>query len=146
MATLASIKDFEARHGVLDDEEETQVEALLGDAAGLIENELSGSEVVWLGDAPEGDPPAVVKAVCVQVAYRAWTNPDGIAREELGEVGQTYRGTNQADALWLTKSEAKTVRRAAGVSSVRSVQVETPYSVPESDINPLDFWPLEEAS
>lgn len=146
MATLATIEDFETRHGVLDDEDEATVEALLADASGLIENELSASEVAWLAEDSEESPPAIVKAVCIQVAYRAWANPDGIAREELGEVAHTYRGTDQADVLWLTKSEAKMVRRSAGASSVRSVPVETPYSAPDSEVSPLDFWPLDEAS
>lgn len=146
MATLANITDFEARHGELSGDDKAIVEALLTDAASLIETELSGSEAVWLTEDSD-DVPAAVKAVCVQIAYRAWANPDSVAREELGQVAQTFRGTDQADALWLTKNEAKMVRRAAGFSSVRSVQVETPYSGdPLSEVSPLDFWPLDEAS
>jgi hypothetical protein len=147
MATLATKEDFEARHGVLDEDDQKTVDVLLVDAGGLIETELAGSEAAWLGEDFDGEVPAVVKAVCIQAAYRAWVNPDGVAREELGQVAQTYRGTDQADALWLTKNEAKMVRRAAGASSIRSIQVETPYSGdPQSDVSPLDFWPLDEAS
>jgi hypothetical protein len=140
---LADKSDFEVRHGPLASDEEERVEALLEDAEALVELELGVFPEAWVGEPSE--VPAAVKAVCIQVAYRAWENPDSVAREQLGEVARTYRGTDQADALWLTKNEAKLVRRAAGKSSLTSIPVETPYSGdPDSQASPLDFWPLEE--
>ncbi len=137
---LATIEDFELRHGPLAETEGPQVTALLGDASALVEAELS--------DLPEGwpdDAPAIVKAVCVQVAYRAWSNPDGIAREELGEVSRAYRAGGDADALWLTENEKRLVRRAAGQSRVTSLPLETAYGGdPGTGLSPLDFWPLED--
>lgn len=142
---LATKDDFEVRHGPLLESEEDRVEALLEDATALIEAELAGAAVDWLGEEPDADPPAAVKAVCIQVAYRVWSNPDSVAREELGEVARTYRGTDQADALWLTHNEARLVRKAAGASStLQSIPVESPYSGdPDNEVSPLDFWPLE---
>src|SRR4249919_1205902 len=105
---LATIGDFEARHGPLESTEEERVETLLEDAEGLVEAELGLVPEEWAKEVP-----SAVKAVCIQVAYRAWANPDSIAREQLGEVARTYRGTDQADALWLTKNEARLIRRAA---------------------------------
>jgi hypothetical protein len=146
MATLATTEDFEVRHGPLVGDEADRVEALLEDASALIGLELAGSEADWLKDEPEGDVPAGVKAVCIQVAYRAWANPDSVAREELGAVARTYRGTDQSDALWLTQNEARLIRKAAGTSSIASIPVETPFSGDPEKIHPMDFWPLDEAS
>ena len=141
---LATANDFELRHGPLSGEELEQVEALLDDASGLIELELTGSQAEWLTEDSKEAVPAAVKAVCIQITYRAWSNPDGIAREELGEAARTYRGTDLADVLWLTKNEAKLIRRAAGKSLVTSIPVETPYSGDPYEPSPLDFLPFEE--
>jgi len=142
---LATKEDFELRHGPVLEDEEKRVAALLDDATALIEAELAGLDVDWLGEEPEDDPPAAVKAVCIQVAYRVWSNPDSVAREQLGEVARTYRGTDQADALWLTFNEARLVRKAAGAgSTLQSLTVETPYSGDPDEPHPMDFWPLEE--
>jgi len=139
---LATKQDFEVRHGPLASGEVERVEALLEDAEALIELELGVFPDSWLGEAP--DVPAGAKAVCIQVAYRAWENPDGVAREQLGAAARTYRGTDQADVLWLTSNEARLVRRAAGKSSLTSIPVETPYSGdPYNKVSPLDFWPLD---
>lgn len=138
---LATVENFEARHGELSSGDESVVAALLEDASALIAVEVPAAE--WVADDFEGDVPQGVKAVCIQVAYRAWENPDGIAREQLGAVARTYRGTDQADALWLTKNEARLVRKASGVSSVQSVPVETPYSGDPVETHPMDFLPLE---
>ena len=139
---LASIKDFELRHGPLANSEEPQVTALLVDAGALVEAELGELPEGWTDEAAV---PAIVKAVCVQAAYRAWSNPDGIAREELGQVSRAYRGGSDADALWLTENEKRLIRRAAGKMRITSVAVETAYPTdPGTGLSPLDFWPLEE--
>jgi hypothetical protein len=138
---LATKEDFAARHGALASGEEALVTALLEDASALIALEVPPA--AWLAEDFEGDVPAGAKAICIQVAYRAWENPDGIAREQLGAMARTYRGTDQADALWLTKSEARLLRKAAGISSVQSVPVETPYSGDPVEGHPMDFFPLE---
>jgi len=140
---LATLEDFEARHGVLSDDEIEIVEAALDDASALILGELSGSEAAWLEDDPKEATPAVVKAVCIQAAYRAWSNPDSVAQETLGQAARTYRGGNQSDALWLTKNEVRLVKKAASVPSVKSIPVQTPYSGDPEAANPLDFWPID---
>ena len=139
---LASIDDFEVRHGPVLDGEQDQVKALLTDASGLIETEVPDLPEEW---SDESKVPAIVTAVCVQVAYRAWNNPDGIASEMLGEASRTYRGGDQPDALWLTQNEKKLIKKAAGQGQVTSIPVETPYSGdPDANLSPLDFWPIEE--
>jgi hypothetical protein len=142
--SVATIEDFENRHGQLAESEVPQVTTLLADASALILNELAEQPEGWFGE--ERVVPAVAVAVCVQIAYRAWTNPDGIASEMLGEASRTYRGDNQADALWITENEKKLIRRAAGKARVTSIAVETPYGEdPGSEISPLDFWPIDKA-
>ncbi len=146
MPTLATTEDFEVRHGPLAGDEADKVEALLEDASALIGLELVGTEVAWLEENSEEIVPAGVMAVCIQVAYRAWANPDSVAREELGAVARTYRGTDQSDALWLTQNEARLLRKAVGASSITSIPVETPFSGDPEEIHPMDFWPMDEAS
>lgn len=134
--TLATVEDFEARHGLLGEEDTERVEALLEDASAFIRGEAGGGNADWASD--DAEVPPIIRAVCIQVAYRAWVNPDSIAREQLGEMSRTYRGNDQSDAMWLTANERRMIRKAANGSTVRSVPVETPYSGPVSD-GPPDF-------
>lgn len=108
---FASTEDFEARHGLLLDGEVDRVDALLADASALIGSVADGGTAGWVVDG-EGVP-AAVAAVCIQVAYRAWRNPDSVAREQIGEMSVTYRGGDQPDAIYLTARERRVVRRAA---------------------------------
>lgn len=134
---LATVAQWEERHGPADE----RVEPLLKDATALILEELSGSEAEWVSDK-EVAPPAIAVAICIQVAYRAWMNPDAVASERLGAASRTYKGG--ADVLWLTKNEARMLRRAAGTSGITSIEVTSPY--PEDpdfgEPSELDFWPL----
>jgi hypothetical protein len=123
---LASLQDFEERHGAGDD----RVEALLTDAAGLILNEVRGSTAAWVGDE-SADPPAVVVGICVEVAYRAWSNPDALSSESLGAHSQAWADRG-GEALRLTKQERKDVRRSAGLGSFQASTLSTPYSGDES--------------
>jgi hypothetical protein len=125
----ATTADFEKRHGDLDSDQETVVEALLDDASGLIASEVEGSEQEWV---TAGSAPAAVVAVTVAVAYRAWSNPDGLARAGVADVSVGWRAT-AAEAMFITPSESKRVRRAAKSSSYRSATMVTPYSGDEED-------------
>jgi hypothetical protein len=140
---LATTGEFESRHGHLEGDDKGVVGALLDDASALILGELAGTEAGWLEEDSEEKPPPLVKAVCIQVAYRAWQNPDSVAREELGEAARTYRGGREAEVLYLTKSELRMLRKAAGASSIQSIPVETPYSGDPIEGHPMDFFPIE---
>lgn len=135
---LASVEQWEERHGPADD----KVEPLLKDATALILEELSSSESEWVLDG-EVTPPPIAVAVCIQIAYRAWANPDAVHSERLGAASRTYN-SGSLDVLWLTKNEARRLRRAAGTSGITSIAVETPYSGDPSagELNELDFLPL----
>lgn len=137
--TLATAEDFQARHGLLGEDDLERVEALLEDATNFIRGEAAGSSAAWVADdaADDVSVPPIVKTICVQVAYRAWRNPDAVAREEIGEIARTYRGGHESDALWLTKNEMRMIRKAANQATVRSIPVETPYAGPTD--GPPDF-------
>jgi hypothetical protein len=141
MAALATVEEFQARHGLLADGDLEVVEALLDDATNFIRGEAVGSEADWAQDDAPDDAvaPPIVRTICIQAAYRAWRNPDGVAREEIGEIARTFRGGHESDAMWLTKNEMRMIRKAANRSTVRSIPVETPYAGPAE--SPYDLYP-----
>lgn len=128
---LATVEQFEERHGPADD----FVEPLLEDASALILDEVSGSEETWVTDEEEAVPAKVV-AVCVAVAFRAWRNPEALSQEALGAHSMAWRQTAE-EALYLTDRERRTVRRAAGRGSFTAQTMESPYSGDVEDS--LDF-------
>lgn len=135
--SFASLEDFVERKGPVSEEEEPAVLALLADASALILDEVSGSTATWVTES--GDVPHSVKAICVAVAYRAWSNPDGLSQSSIADSSLSYAGA-RPDALYLTDDEKRILDRAAGTSSVVSVTLVSPYSG-DSEISALDFWP-----
>jgi hypothetical protein len=128
---LASLQDFKERHTGADD----LVEGLLADASSLIRSAVRGSDAAWVsGDA---EAPDEVIATCVQVAYRAWSNPDALSSEALGAHTQAW-ADRSGEALHLTKAERRTVRGAAGLGSARAVTLVTPYSGEATDNDLLE--------
>ena len=123
---LASIDRFEARYGDSDE----KAEQLLEDASDLILSEVAGSTEGWLTD--ETKVPSVVAGICVTVAYRAWSNPDSLSSESLGQHTQAW-ADRSGEALRLTASECRIVRREAGLGSFNSLTLESPYSGPVSE-------------
>lgn len=137
---LATIEDFEVRHGATGDDE-ARVSALLDDASALILGVVDGSIQPWVVGGEGAEVPAAVVAVCIQVAYRAWRNPDGVAREEIGAMVATYRGDDQPDVLRLTRAERSTLRRAAGLATgsvLGSIGVETSFAGPSTTNDLID--------
>lgn len=128
---LASKADFEERHGATDE----RVEPLLDDASSLILTEVESSEAEWVTEEEPKSVPAIVTAICVEVAYRAWSNPDALSSESLGAYTQAWQNRS-GSVFYLTKAEKRMLRRAADVSSVRSVILETPYTEP-GEINSI---------
>ncbi len=138
---FATKENFEARHGALSTDDAVKVTALLDDATALIVNAVADIAPAWATD-DDAEVPAAVMPVCVQVAHRAWRNPDGVARQQLGEHSVTYRGDDQSDALYLTSNERRIVRRAGRSNPgavAGSVGLVSPYSADEH--HPMDFYP-----
>lgn len=119
---LATLQDFEERHGPGDD----KVEPLLRDAAGLIADAIQGAPALWVSD-PSAEVPDAVVGVCIAVAYRAWSNPDALSSEALGAHTQAW-ADRSGEALRLTKAEERIVRRAATRSTFQSATLISPYS------------------
>jgi hypothetical protein len=122
---LATKDDFEARFKEADD----RVDSLLEDASSLILSEVSGSEEKWASDPDSNPAPGIVKAICVQVAYRAWSNPDALSSEALGAHTQAW-ADRSGQAVRLTDAECRILEREAAVSSLVSVTLESPYAGP----------------
>jgi hypothetical protein len=127
---LAKNSDFEARHGATDE----RVEHLLDDASALILEEAVGSTTGWArGEEDAGVPPSV-KAVCVEIAYRAWSNPDALSSESLGQHTQAW-ADRSGEAMRMTKAERRLIRRAAGLGSFQTSTLASPYSGDLGEIN-----------
>ena len=114
------------------------VEFLLASATELLLQEIGGAhlDLPWVVDYledPAPDPPAAVRAVCTEIAYRAFTNPEAAAAMSAGDLSVSYRAKAE-EALYVTRREKRTVRRAAGVYGFRSVTLESPYSGTSDDV------------
>lgn len=131
--TYATLEDFETRKGDVPDEDEEKVSALLDDASALIAAAIAGSTLDWVTGLAVA--PAAVKAICVEVAYRAWSNPDAASQITHADSSLSYTRNGIADALFLTPSEKRVVRGAAGTSASVSVELVSPYSGDSDD------WP-----
>lgn len=126
---LASVADLSLRLGVtLAGTEADRAAAVLDDASALIRGE-AGTD--WVDDAEQlADVPAIVASITIAVAYRAFRNPDGVAQTSLGDASVSYdRGDGQA-AVYLTRDERRSVRRAAGTSAVGAIELTSPWAMP----------------
>ena len=126
---LASVAALELRLGVTLTVAETErVSAILDDASALVRSEAGRD---WVdGEGALADVPAVVESVTLAVAYRAFRNPDGAAQTSLGDASVSYdRGDGQA-AVYLTRDERRSVRRAAGTSAVGAIELTSPWAMP----------------
>lgn len=105
--------------------------AVLDDASALIRGEAG---TAWVdGEGALSGVPAVVEAVALAVAYRAFRNPDGFSQTSLGDASVAFdRGTGQA-AVYLTRDERRAVRRAAGTTAVGAIELVSPWAMPASD-------------
>lgn len=124
---LASLEDFKVRKAPdLAEESESMVEALLSDASSLILAEAALSDETWVTE--QTDVPAVIVSICVEVAYRAWSNPDALAQSSMQDTSLSYVRGGTPDALFLTDAERRTIRRVATLSSAVEVTLVSPYS------------------
>jgi hypothetical protein len=85
--------------------------ALVADITGVTYVDGSGSEV----------PGAIVAAVCTAVR-RAYENPSGLGGETIGDY--SWRVSTAGSGVYFTPDEARIMRRAAGKSSVGTLELE----------------------
>lgn len=129
LPALASVDALSLRLGVtLAGAEWERAAAVLDDASALIRSEAGRD---WIdGEGQLADVPAVVEAVALAVAYRAFRNPEGLAQASLGDASVSYdRGDGHA-AVYLTRDERRSVRRAAGTSAVGAIELASPWAMP----------------
>ena len=137
---LAKLTDYEARHGEVPAGRQGVVTTLLDDASSLILDVVEGSEEPWALEEEGAEVPNSVVAVCVAVAFRAFTNPNALSRQALGAASFTFKG-DQPDATFLTDREVRLLQKAARRSRFQAVTLESPYSGPsgntifDNDIN-----------
>lgn len=132
---LAGLEDLSARLGVTFDSgsaDELRASAALLDASSLI-RAVAGA--TWVdgedsGAALSDDLPDIVVTIALAVAARAYRNPGGAAQASVGDVSVSFTGAAGADAIFLTRLEERQIRLASGVSSARSVGLDTEMIAP----------------
>lgn len=135
---LASVEDLAVRLGLTLEEDSAdylRAAAVLDDVSALVRLE-AGQDYMTV--ATEEDPavldevPGAIVSVTLQVARRAYMNPDGAAQTSVGDVSASFGGLGRDGAIALTKEERKVVRKAAGRSPVGSMGLESPFTMSTS--------------
>lgn len=123
---LAQLHDLEARMGEVADAGRAQ--AALDDISAAIHVVTNNA---WVSDgALVDDVPGVALAVCCAAARRVLENAQLVASETLGPASTTYAAPS--NDIYLTRTEQRLLRKAAGVASVGAVTLESPYPMGES--------------
>lgn len=155
MATLPSLADLEAfgvRMGqdFLDDQEPPaptdpdglRAQAALDDASALIRL-TAGEDWVDEDGNLEAVPPAI-ETICLSVAQRGYTNPQGAVQATVGDASVTWR-TGEGGAIYLTNAELRAIRKVTGALGVSSFQTVTEFVPPVGRIDTRDplYAPVE---
>lgn len=134
MPPLASISLFARKLGYEPQESELdRAETLLDQASELIRDEAGKTWVTTVG-ALESVPRRIAR-ICVEVAYRAFTNPEGLSQRSIGDSSKSWdrSGREGGEAVYLTDVEERAVRKAAGLSSFQSVTLVSAYDISYGD-------------
>lgn len=143
---LITVAELEARTAkTYAGDELAKVTALIEDASDLVRLIADGADFHdAVGDLAL---PGAIRPVVVAMVRRALEVPAGAAAgltgEQLGAYGwQQNPGGGAAASLFATKREVRIIRKAAGVSSLKSVPIQTPYT----DAGPVDVLVFIEGS
>lgn len=118
---LASIPDLEARMG--QNVDTARAQAAIDDASSLIHLATNN---VWIVDgALVAGIPGVALTVCCAAARRILDNPDLVTAEQIGHANFTY--ADSSNEAFLKKAELTAVRKAAGISLIGTITLESPY-------------------
>ena len=76
------------------------------------------------------DVPRRVRAIVIDVAYRAFTNPEGLSQRSIGDSSKSWdrAGREGGQIVYLTDDERRAVRAAGGSSSMIVATLVSPYS------------------
>ena len=103
LPSLATVFDLERRLGSTVDDA-AQAQALLDYASALIRSEAGRLFVDVHGeltDLPDGVP-----EVCVEMVYRAVTNPGGVTQDTTGPFSVSF-GSDAAQRIYMTKGDRR---------------------------------------
>jgi len=128
--SFVSIVEFQTRYeNTIPAADQERVAAFLQDACALV-SDIVGSDVT---DGWDEVPGGVVTVVCAAVR-RAYENPNGYAGETIGDYAWRGSAAAAAAGVYFTPAEVRTIRRAAGSSSVTTVELEgmLPNTIAES--------------
>jgi hypothetical protein len=134
---LAPLTDFVKRLGYTPAGTEGDRAEFLLDAASELIRDVTGK--TWLNEAEDAveDVPRRVQRICIEIAYRAFGNPQALSQRTLGDDSKSFdrSGREGGEAVYLTDAEASAVCKAAGIqSSFVAVTLASPYTyVPGSD-------------
>lgn len=128
--TLASTAKLYEKIGYEPDgAEATRAEDCLVEASELIRDE---AEKTWLNDAGDAvvSVPAIVERICLAAAYRGFDNARALSQRSIGDDSKSWdrTGVEGGAQVYLTATEKRRVRKAAGGSTFQSVTMVSPYS------------------
>lgn len=135
LPSLADLDTFSERLGVSIDAHSpdgVRVQAALDDASAIIRQAAAYNWASSLtGDLL--DVPPVITAITCAVAFRAYKNPTGARQASVGDVAVSF-GAVDGSAIYLTKTEYRSVRRAAGRLRHGSIQLEGDLYAADDDL------------
>lgn len=121
MADLITVAQLEARlRESFTGDALTQVEGLIADASALVRHVARTDFALSV--------PAVIVAVVAQMVRRALENPEELTGENIGGYG--WQAMNQGSArtggsIYVTRTERRMIREAAGRAGVISISFDT---------------------
>lgn len=108
------------------------------DALDAASSEIRGVAGITWADEDTGallPIPRQIVRICVEVAYRAFANPEALTQRSIGDSNKIFhRATREGgEAVYLTDAEQQQVMAAAGLSSPTVITLVSPYSADSVD-------------
>jgi hypothetical protein len=100
-----------------------RAEALIRDVSGEVYS-LAGDDA-FHDEAGQLDVPDVVVGIVADAVIRAFENPRGLTGETIGDYSYQAGGPGRDAGLYLTAAQRRSIRRAAGVTLLGGIQMET---------------------
>lgn len=119
---LASIDQLAHRLGVeTADLDGPRAGADLDDASALVRDEAGQSYLTTEGALDSASIPAIVVAITLASARRAYENPSNVTQKSAQDVSMSYAARGDS-AVYLTADECTRLRRAGGRMSIGTIQ------------------------
>ena len=116
--TFVSLDDFQTRYeNTIPTADEARVGALLDDACAL------AADITGTAYAAGNEIPGAITATICQAIRRAYENPMGLSGETIGDYGWRGASAGSDSGVYFTPAEARIMRRAAGKSSVGTLEL-----------------------